>query len=63
MKKGTFVKVGDDVGVIVTVAFEDQTPEEHVGIWFGEKDVNNIPMYRTVPEKYCKTILEVNQYH
>lgn len=63
MNKGQFVKVGDDLGVIVFLEFENETPEEHVSVWFGELSENGIPKYRTIPLDYCELVNEMESYH
>ena len=60
--KGQFVRVGDDTGVVVRLSGEDGTPEDHLGIWFGETEDNN-PFYRTVPEEYCEPVHDFRIYH
>lgn len=56
MKKGDFVILNNDLGVIVTLEYEKNTPEDHFGVWFGEKNELNYPIYRTVPIEYCELI-------
>jgi len=51
MKKGNFVKVNKDIGVIVALEKEESVPEDHIGIWFGELTELNIPVYKTVPRE------------
>lgn len=47
---GQFVKVGNDVGVVVGLA-EDMSdiPDAHVAVWFGELTPHGQPRARTVP--------------
>lgn len=63
MKKGDFVTIDKDIGVVIAVEFEKNIPEDHVGIWFGEKDEFNTPVYRTVPKAYCTLIKKIESYH
>ena len=63
LQKGDFVTVGKDVGVVVTLENEDYTPEEHLGIWYGEKTEQGAPKYRTVPTAYCVRVTESEAYH
>ena len=61
--KGDFVSVGNDIGVIVFLEFENQTPEDHLGVWYGEQTDEGKPKCRTVPADYCKPIQDVAIYH
>ncbi len=63
--KGQFVKVGKDFGVVVFLEYENNTPEEHLGIRYGELSDNGNPLYRTVPSEYCKLVdeSELGSYH
>ncbi len=63
VKKGSFVRVNNDVGVIVKIAGEDDIPEEHLGVWYGETTVDNIPKIRTVLKEYCHNINTSESYH
>ncbi len=63
LHKGHFVKIGNDIGVIVFLEGEKNTPTEHVGIWFGETNEQGNPKYRTVPRDYCKKINSIESYH
>ena len=45
LNKGDFVKIGNDTGVIVFLAGEKDTPNEHLGIWYGETNEQGIPKY------------------
>lgn len=62
-RKGDFVWVGKDIGVVVFLEKESETPEDHLGIWYGETDNEGIPRYRTVPVEYCERIKNVEEYH
>ena len=61
--KGQFVLVGKEIGVIVYLENEDNVPEEHIGVWYGELSNENTPKYRTVPKEYCALIYNVDTYH
>jgi len=61
--KGSFVKVGDDVGVVVFAEGDTDIPAEHIGVWYGELSGENLPKYRTVPSEYCEIIKSVESYH
>lgn len=61
--KGDFVKIGNDIGVIILLAGEKDTPSEHLGIWFGETNEQGNPKYRTVPIDYCKKLNSIEGYH
>ncbi|WP_299435630.1 hypothetical protein [uncultured Aquimarina sp.] len=63
LNKGDFVKIGNDTGVIVSLAGEKDTPAEHVGVWFGETNEKEKPKYRTVPIDYCKKLNSIDVYH
>lgn len=62
-KPGQFVKVGNDIGVVVCMENEDNTPEDHLGIWYGEINEAGMPKYRTVPAEYCIVVEKVEVYH
>ncbi len=59
IEKGQFVRVGDSIGVVVTLDLEN----EHVGVWYGELTDSETPKYRTVPVEYCQLISKVESYH
>ena len=63
LNKGDFVKVGNDIGVIVFLENENNTPEEHLSVWYGECNKEGIPKYRTVPANYCKKQESTENYH
>jgi hypothetical protein len=63
IKKGDFVTVGKDIGVIVGFAEENDIPEEHFGVWYGETTEDNVPLYRSVPEEYCIKVDKSKTYH
>ena len=62
---GKFVLVGDSIGVIVGLPGEENVPEEHYAIWYGQQSNKNnlVPLSRTVPIEYCKIISENELYH
>ncbi len=62
-KKGDFVKVGNDIGVVVGLSEEKEIPDEHLGIWYGEITDESIPSFRTVPEEFCFLIENTESYH
>ncbi|MEI7616064.1 MAG: hypothetical protein WCJ54_05055 [Actinomycetota bacterium] len=62
-EKGKFVKVGNDIGVIVSLENENNTPEGHLGIWYGELTDEGTPKYRTVPKEYCFLVQKTEIYH
>ena len=59
IEKGQFVRVGNSIGVIVTLDLEN----EHVGVWYGELADSETPKYRIVPVEYCELISKVEYYH
>jgi len=61
LNKGDFIKVGNDTGVIVFLERENNTPEDHIGIWYGELSKDGKPMYKTVPTAYCKKIDSIDK--
>lgn len=63
IEKGHFVQVGAAVGVVVYLENENNTPDGHLGIWYGELIDSQIPKYRTVPKEYCKLVTKVDSYH
>lgn len=64
-EKGNFVKVGEEVGVVIFLENEQETPEEHLGIWYGETNAQGKPRCRTVPTAYCEIIEAeaIEKYH
>ena len=62
-EKGQFVSVGDNLGVVVSLEFENETPEDHLGIWYGEVTDKNMPLYRTVPKEDCIPVESAESYH
>ncbi|MBW1294153.1 hypothetical protein [Aquimarina litoralis] len=63
LHKGDFVKVGNDIGVIVAIEGENNIPIDHLGIWYGEKNDLGNPKYRTVPAEYCEKTTSAESYH
>lgn len=63
INKGDFVKVGNDIGVVIFLEYENNTPEEHLGVWFGEQNEVGNPKYRTVPAEYCLKHKSIESYH
>jgi hypothetical protein len=63
LEKGQFVSIGDNIGVVVALEFENDIPEDHLGIWYGEVTDNNIPLYKTVPKEYCTPVDSKESYH
>ena len=63
LKKGDFVKVGKEVGVVVFLENENETPEDHLSIWYGETNEQGNPKYRTVPAEYCEKTDNFEAYH
>lgn len=62
-KRGDFVRVGNDVGVVIGLSEENEIPDEHLGIWYGETLSDSIPSFRTVPEEFCTLIENAKPYH
>lgn len=62
MRRGDFVRVGEQVGVVTHLAGEGAVPEEHVAVWYGEV-ADREPQVRTVPAEYCVRVDEVFCYH
>lgn len=62
---GTFVVVGNSLGVIVGYPDEDDIPEEHYAVWYGQHadTDDNVPLARTVPMDYCLPITGFQTYH
>jgi hypothetical protein len=63
LSKGDFVKIGNTFGVIVFLEGENNTPNEHTGVWYGELNHEGKPRYRTVPTEYCEKIDSIESYH
>ncbi len=63
LKKGDFVTVGKSIGVVVFLENENETPEEHTSVWYGELNNEGKPKYRTVPTEYCEKISDIEMYH
>ena len=62
-KKGDFIKVGNSFGVIVFLEGENDTPEEHTSVWYGELNKEGKPKYRTVPTEYCEKTDKFESHH
>ena len=60
---GSFVKVGNHVGVIVGYPDQENIPEDHLAIWYGQTTEDNSPRIRTVPEEYCEPVDKIEYYH
>lgn len=60
---GQFVRVGTDLGIIVSLPDNKNVPEDHLGIWYGEQNEQKQPKVRSVPQEYCKIVEEVEYYH
>lgn len=59
MEKGTFVNYCGFVGVIVR-DFADLTIlhpdlDDHLGVWFGDKDDHGSPIVKTIPAEYVQS--------
>jgi hypothetical protein len=51
---GSFVTVGNDLGVVVGWPGSPNVPDEHYAIWYGQRAENEVdPLCRTVPVEYC----------
>ncbi len=62
--KGTFVRVGKDVGVVFALEQDTSVPEDHLAIWYGEVDTKTgAPKVRTVPKEYCLVVDEPPIYY
>ena len=62
---GKFVNVGGSIGVIVGIPDDENIPEDHYAIWYGQisETVLGKPRVRTVPIEYCEFINEIEYYH
>ena len=62
---GTFVTVGDSLGVIVGLPGEMDIPEDHYAVWYGERVAtgNRVPLAQTVPTEYCQPLDQFEMYH
>lgn len=58
---GDWVQVGDSRGVVVRPL--PDTPEDHLAVWYGEADVDGVPLVRSVPVQYCRPTGEARGYH
>ena len=66
LKIGQFVSVGKDIGIVVGFPNDNEIPEEHLAIWYGQTTDNNgktVPKVRTVPEEYCEPLDGISFYH
>ena len=72
MNKGDFVEVGGLLAVVVGVEGDENVPEEHVALWFGEPPSirrseggagNIIPEVWTVPVDVCLTAQSPKFFH
>ena len=53
-KKGDFVTINKDVGVVVLTGDEmDGDLEDHTGVWFGTYE-KGVPEVWTIPTEYLK---------
>ena len=54
-KKGDFVKINEQVGVVVMTGEElPGDSEDHAGVWFGTYE-EGIPEVWTIPTEYLET--------
>lgn len=60
---GQFVRIDTDLGIIVSLPDNKNVPEDHLGIWYGERNEENLPKVRTVPQEYCQSVDDVEYYH
>lgn len=61
---GRFVRVGDDLGVVVGLPNQGGVPDEHYAIWYGQRMPDGVtPLARTVPVEYCQVIDGYATYH
>ena len=61
---GTFVSVGDSLGIIVGLPGSPDVPEQHYAVWYGESSTTEVcPLCRTVPVEYCARVDKCNYYH
>ena len=63
LSRGQFVTVGPFPGVIVAIFGDPDVPEEHVAIWYREKDAQGVPRVRTVPEEYAEPLAKMPIYY
>ena len=63
LNKGDFIKMHTDIGIIVYLEGENNTPEEHIGVWYGESSDTGKPLYKIVPMSYCKKVDDIEHYH
>lgn len=59
---GSFVRVGDDVGIVVGWPDTEHVPSEHYAVWYGSLDESAVPCCRTVPIEYCEPVDTANYY-
>ena len=60
---GTFVTVGESIGVIIGWPNCNEIPEGHYAVWYGEMRSDDCPLCRTVPIDYCTPIAAIEYYH
>ena len=61
---GRFVRVGNDLGVVVGLPNQGGVPDEHYAIWYGQCLQDGVtPLARTVPAEYCVVIGDFATYH
>lgn len=52
LKRGQFATVGQSIGVVVLIEGDQDVPEDHIAIWYGETNLSGSPKIRTVPAEY-----------
>ena len=62
LNRGDLVTVGNEVGVVTHLGGEDDVPEDHLAIWYGQVEEGK-PKVRTVPAEYCEKVQQVLFYH
>jgi len=71
-EKGDFVELDGLIAVVVGVSGENDLPDDHIALWFGEDDQkrisqggsgNVIPQVWTVPIELCMKARDPNIKH
>ena len=71
-KRGDFVELDGLIAVVVGVEGDENVPEEHVALWFGEPACirrsqggpgGQTPVVYTVPAEYCTRAADASWKH
>ncbi len=52
LSRGDFVLLDNKLAVVIHLENNENVPEDHVALWFGQSE-NGLPQVWTVPLEYC----------